>query len=303
MILSPIMSFIVDREMGFPAPSERDKINKVLKRYRYILSKNPHRSDTPELMFGIADLLVGRNSPGDYREAEMLYDQILMRHIPESLRARALVGKAELLIGNPEEFDNAISLCERARKISGKDFSDFFLAKTFVVEAELLLSRNKNNDWKNAVKLVNRLSKSKAAHWYFKGRGLLTKTEITLYQNPKNLNAALKVCDKALKELKSREDDYFINKGKLLKAEILIRRAKKIDLDRAEKLLGQVLQQGRAFSDLVARAKLNLADIVHHPKAFKLLKEVSEMDGLDPYLLEKAKIIEKAVRDKKKGKK
>ena len=225
MILSPIMSFIVDREMGFPAPSEREKINKVLKRYRYILSKNPRRSDTPELMFGIADLLVGRNSPGDYREAERLYDQILMRHIPESLKARALVGKAELLIGDPEEFDNAISLCERARKISGKDFSDFFLAKTFVVEAELLLSRNKKNDWKNAIDLVNRLSKSKAAHWYFKGRGLLTKTEITLYQNPKNLNAALKVCDKALKELKSREDDYFINKGKLLKGEILIRRA------------------------------------------------------------------------------
>ena len=186
MILSPIMSFIVDREMGFPAPSEREKINKVLKRYRYILSKNPRRSDTPELMFGIADLLVGRNSPGDYREAERLYDQILMRHIPESLKARALVGKAELLIGDPEEFDNAISLCERARKISGKDFSDFFLAKTFVVEAELLLSRNKKNDWKNAIDLVNRLSKSKAAHWYFKGRGLLTKTEITLNQNPKN---------------------------------------------------------------------------------------------------------------------
>ena len=67
--------------------------------------------------------------------------------------------------------------------------------------------------------------------------------------------------------------------------------------------MGQVLQQGQAFSDLVARAKLDLADIVRHPKATKLLKEVSEMEGLDPYLLEKAQLIEKAVKAKKGKKK
>jgi len=302
MILSPIMSFIVDKEMGFPAPPEREKINKVLRRYRYILAQNPQRSDTPELMFGIADLLVGRNNPGDYREAGRLYDQILLRHVPESLRARALVGKAELLIGNSEEFDNAITLCEKAQVILGKDFSDFFVAKAFVVESELLLSRHKNDDWKKAVNLIDRLAKSKASHWYFKGRGLLTKAEITLYQNPKDLSRIIKVCDEALKYLKNRADDYFTNKGKLIKAEALIRRAKKIDLERAEKLLGEVLQQGAAFVDLVARAKLDLADIVRHPKAMKLLKEVSEMESLDPYLAEKVKIIEKAVKEKKNKK-
>ena len=69
-VLSPIMSFIVDKEVGFPIPSEKERINKALKRYRKIMEKNPTRSDTPEIMFGVADLLVGRNEPGDYAELQ-----------------------------------------------------------------------------------------------------------------------------------------------------------------------------------------------------------------------------------------
>jgi hypothetical protein len=48
-IISPIMSFVVDKEMGFPIPSEREKINKALRRYRSILVHHPHRTDTPEI--------------------------------------------------------------------------------------------------------------------------------------------------------------------------------------------------------------------------------------------------------------
>ena len=107
-ILSPIMHYVVDKEVGFPIPSEKEKINKALRRYRYILSQHPKRSDAPEIMFGIADLLVGRGNPGDHAEATNLYDHILLRNPPEYLKARALIGKAELLIGTPQEFDNAI---------------------------------------------------------------------------------------------------------------------------------------------------------------------------------------------------
>jgi len=302
-VLSPIMSYIVDKEIGFPIPSEKEKINKALRRYRNILAQHPKRSDAPEIMFGIADLLVGRGDPGDHVEAMKIYDQILLRNPPEYLKARALIGKSELMIGNPAEFGNAISLCEKARQILGKDVSEFFAAKTIIVEAELRLARRDKGDWATALELINRVVREKDAHWYFRGRAMLSKAEIILYRNPEDLGPAMKLVDFSLKEMKSRPEDYFSNKGKVVKAEILSRRAKKGDLVKAEKLLTEVLKMPFAYKDLVARAKIDLADIVAHPKAAKLLKEVHEMEGLDPYLIEKASLIEQALKERKKKKK
>jgi tetratricopeptide (TPR) repeat protein len=297
-VLSPIMSYVVDKEIGFPIPSEKEKVNKALRRYRNILSHHPKRSDAPEIMFGIADLLVGRGDPGDHEEAMKIYDQILLRNPPEYLKARALIGKAELMIGVPEEFGNAISLCEKARQILGRDVSEFFAAKTIVVEAELRLARRDKGDWATALNLINQVVKEKEAHWYFRGRALLSKAEIMLYRNPEDLGAPLKLVDFSLKEMISRPDDYFANKGKVVKAEILMRRAFKGDLEKAEKLLTEVLKISFAYKDLIARSKLDLADIVSHPKATKLLKEVHEMEGLDPYLIEKASLVETALKEK-----
>ena len=299
-VLSPIMSYVVDKEIGFPIPSEREKINKALRRYRNILSRHAERADAPEIMFGIADLLVGRGEPGDHAEATKIYDQILLRNPPEYLKARALVGKSELLIGVPEEFGNAISLCEKARQILNSDVSEFFAAKTFIVEAELRLARKDKGDWAKALELINRVVKEKDAHWYFRGRALLSKAEIILYRNPEDFSPALKLVDFAGKELASRPDDYFTNKGKLVKAEILSHRVRKGDFEKAEKILTEVLKMPFAYKDLIARAKLDLADIVSHPKAAKLLKEVHQMEGIDPYLIEKASLIEQALKQRKK---
>ena len=299
-VLSPLMSYIVDKEVGFPIPSEKEKINRALRRYRGILSQHPNRSDAPEIMFGVADLLVGRNESGDYAEALRLYDAILLRAAPEYLRARALVGKAELLIGNRHEFDNALTLCEKARKIFKTDVSDFFAAKTYIVEAELLLARQTKGDWAKAINLINQVLKEKQAHWYFKGRALLSKAEMIFYRSPEDCKTSLTLIDHALKELRSRPEDYFINKGKMLRAEILCRRGKKIDFTRAEKLLLEVIKMPLPYKDLIARAKLDLAEIAHHPKAVKLLKAVHEMEGLDPYLVEKARIIEENLKKRKK---
>ncbi|MBI5399276.1 hypothetical protein HZB07_01475 [Candidatus Saganbacteria bacterium] len=297
-ILSPIMSFIVDKEIGFPIPSEKEKINKALKRYRYILSQHPNRSDAPEILFGIADLLVGRGDPGDRKEALRLYDQILLSAVPDYLRARALVGKAEQMIGVREEFDNAISLCEKARKLLGKDLSDFFAAKTYIVESELRLARREKGDWAQALELINSVVKENDSHWYFRGRALLSKAEILLYREPTDLPAALKLADLSLKELKSRPDDYFANKGQVLKAEILIHRAKTGDYTKAARLLSEVIEMPLAYTELIARAKLDLADVVTHPQATKLLQEVNQMEGLDPYLTQKAALVEKALAER-----
>jgi len=301
-VLSPIMSYVVDKEIGFPIPSEKEKINKALRRYRNILAQHPKRSDAPEIMFGIADLLVGRGEPGDREEATKLYDQILLRNPPEYLKARALVGKSEVLIGQPEEFGNAISLCEKARQILGKDVAEFFAAKTIIVEAELRLARRDKGDWAAALNLINAVVKEKDAHWYFRGRALLSKAEIMLYRNPEDLSAPLKLVDFSLKELASRPDDYFANKCKVVKAEILHRRTRKGDLPKAEKLLTEVIKMSFNYQDLIARAKLDLADIVAHPKAQQLLKDVHEMSGLDPYLIAKASIIEQALKARNKPK-
>ncbi|OGB89861.1 hypothetical protein A2625_05370 [candidate division WOR-1 bacterium RIFCSPHIGHO2_01_FULL_53_15] len=294
------MSYIVDKEVGFPIPSEKEKINRLLRRYRNILSQHSRRSDAPEIMFGIADLLVGRGELGDHAEAMKIYDQILLRNPPEYLKARALIGKAELLIGVPQDFGNAISLCEKARSILGNNVSDFFAAKTFIVEAELRLARRDKGDWARALELINAVVKEKNAHWYFRGRALLSKSEIILYRNPDDLAPALKTVDFSLKEMASRPDDYFTNKGKIVKAEILTRRVKKGDFQKAEKLLTEVIKMSLNYRDLIARAKLDLADIAAHPKAQKLLKEVHEMEGLDPYLIEKASLIEAALKKRKK---
>ncbi len=298
-ILSPIMSYIVDKEIGFPIPSEKEKINKALRRYRQILSQHSNRSDVTEIMFGIADLLVGRGEAGDWAEALKLYDQILLRLPPEYLKARALVGKAELQIGDKEKFDDAISLCEKARQILGRDMSDFFLAKTFLVEAELLIARNGQGDWGRALKLIDKVIKEKRANWYFKGRAYLAKSEVTLYQKPKDLSTPLKLADAALKELRSRTADYFYLKSLVIKVEILTRRAKKGDFERGARLLDEVIKSASAYKDLIARAKLDLADIVKKPKAEKILDEVSQMEGLDPYLVAKASVIAKALKEKK----
>ena len=299
-LLSPLMSYIVDKEVGFPIPSEREKINKALRRYRSILQRHPHRADIPEIMFGVADLLVGRGDTGDHEEAMKTYDQILLKNPPEYLKARAMIGKAELMIGVPEEFGNAISLCEKARQVLGGDVSDFFAAKTVIVEAELRLARRDKGDWARALELINKVVKEKEAHWYFRGRALLSKAEIILYRNPDDLGSALKLVDFSIKEMISRPDDYFHNKGKVVKAEILTRRTRKGDFEKAEKMLTDVLKMPFAYKDLIARAKLDMADIVSHPKAEKLLKEVHHMQGLDPYLVEKASIIEQALKTRKK---
>ena len=172
VMLSPIMSYVVDKEIGFPIPSEKEKINKALRRYRNILAQHSKRSDSPEIMFGVADLLVGRGEAGDHAEAVKLYDQILLRNPPEYLKARALIGRAELLIGQPAEFGNAISICEKARQILGKDMAEFFAAKTIIVEAELRLARRDKGDWATALEMINQVVKEKDAHWYFRGRAL-----------------------------------------------------------------------------------------------------------------------------------
>jgi tetratricopeptide (TPR) repeat protein len=304
MIISPVMRFIVDKEGGYPAPTEKEKLSRAIAKFRKILRNLTGTFNIAETKFGLADMLVGRNDPGDYSEAMRLYNYILEVAPTSYLRARGLVGKAELLIGSSQkkDLDEAISLCSKSKDILKDDLSDFFAAKAFVVEAEIL-SKLGPAGRKKAEKLYSKVMKNKQTNAYFRARAMVGKAELPLYSpKPKNLSNAIKLCKDAHKLLSDRPKDYFAVKAKAIEAELLVRRAKKRDLQIAQSLCTKVLAVKGAEKGLLARAKLCLAEVSRHPKAQKLSREVIEMDGIDPYLVEKARMIEAAAKKSKKNK-
>ena len=302
------MRFIVDKEKDYPAPPESEKLSRAINKFRKILGNISGNFNIAETQFGLADMLVGRGGSGDYKEAMRLYNNILDIAPTSYLRARALVGKAELLINSDKKEDRieAIALSEKAHNILKDDMSDFFASKTFVVHAEILLKSWEPKDHAKARKLLDKVIKSKDAPEYFRGRAMVGRAEVLLSKpKPKgtDVGAALKLCEKTRKVLKDRTSDYFFIKSKLVEAELRIRRGKGADLERAGKLCGEVIRNKEAKKNLLARAKLDLAEVSRHPKALKLHKEVTEMEGLDPYLIEKAKAVEAALKAKAKKKK
>ena len=305
-ILSPITEFSLKMESDFPAPSEKEQLNKLIERDTRLIKSFPSRADIGEIKFRLADALVGRNGQGDYERAAALYEEILLNYGSEYLRARAQVGRAELLSPGirPEAIKPAIFLCETARRNLGTDLSDFFMAKTYIIEADLRLIRDdkKEKDHQKAMALHEKLIKEKKANWYFKARAMLGKAELLLYHNPKKIGEAIALCDKAEKVLNTRKGDYFALKTKLIKAQLLRRRGKGTDLKKAEKPLTELIKTPGAYSDLVARAKLELAEISRQPQAEKLLHELHQMEGLDPYIIQKVKMVEEelSLENKKK---
>lgn len=302
MIISPVMKFIVDKEVGYPAPTEKERLGRAIEKFRHILRNLTGTFNIAETKFGLADMLVGRDSPGDHQEAMRLYNYILDVAPTSYLRARALVGKAELLIesNQKKDLEEAVSLCEKAIDILKDDLSDFFTAKAFVVEAEIL-AKYGDGGRKKAEKLFDKVIKHKEANEYFRGRAMIGRAEIPLYQaRPKNIERALKLCQEAQKLFAERPSDYFALKAKVINAEILIRRARKDDLQKAQALCLKVIATKSAEKGLMARAKLDLAEVSRHPRAEKLSREVLEMEGIDPYLVQKAKMIEKSLKKAKK---
>ncbi len=302
MIISPVMKFIVDKEVGYPAPTEKERLDRAIGKFRRILTNLTGTFNIAETKFGLADMLVGRDAPGDHEEAMRLYNYILDVAPTSYLRARALVGKAELLIKSNDKkvLEEAVSLCEKAIAILKDDLSDFFTAKAFAVLAELLTKLSPEGR-KKAERYFDKIIKHKEANPYFRARAIVGRAELPLYTlKAKNLDRLIKYCSEAQKLLSDRPSDYFALKAKVVQAELLIRRARRDDLSYAQALCAKVIAVRSAERGLMARAKLDLAEISRHPKAEKLYREVLEMEGIDPYLVDKAKAIEKALKKAKK---
>lgn len=308
-ILSPITEFSMNMEEDFPAPSEKEKLNKLIERDSKLIKSFPFRADIGEIKFQLADSLVGRNLPGDYARADAIYEEILKNYGSPYLRARAQIGRAELLTPGirPEAIKEALALCDTARKNLKTDLADFFMAKTYIIEADLRLVRDskKEKDHAKAMALHEKLIKERAANWYFRARAMLGKAELILYHFPGKLTEAIILCDRSERLLRERPGDYFSIKNKLIKSQLLRRRAKGSDLKKAEKLLMEIIKYPGVYADLSARGKLELAEISRSPKASALLKELNQTEGLDPYITQKVKMVEEELKlsGKKKSKK
>jgi len=304
-ILSPIMSFIVDREPSYPSPSEKVKLNKVIGRYRLLLKTIAWRYDIGEIKFGLADLLVGRNEPGDYKDAIRLYNEILKGVSSPYLRARALAGKAELMITSESktEIDEAISLAKTSADIIRKEISsnDFFYQKAQVVEAELLTKRRTTSDLKHAAKIYEGLVKNEKSNAYFKARAMVGLSELKTYIAPvKELKKYVEYCRDAQTLLAERPSDFFMIKARVVEVEILTRIDPKKNVNKIIALCNQVILNKSADLQLMLRAKLDKADVSKPANALKIIKEVKASKDLPQYLAQKADMVAEAVKKRSK---
>jgi len=304
-ILSPIMSFIVDREPNYPSPSEKVKLNKVIGRYHLLLKTIAWRYDIGEIKFGLADLLVGRNEPGDYNEALKLYDEILKGVTSPYLRGRALAGKAELMITSEKKSDieQAVALAESASRTIKKEINanDFFYQKAQVVEAELLTKIGGAPNLKIASRLYEGVIKSEKSNAYFKARAMVGLSELKTYTAPvKELKKYAEYCHNAQILLAERPSDYFMVKARVVEVEILTRMDPKKNVNKIIALCNQVIAAKSADTQLVLRAMLDKADVSKPHNALNIIKEVRASKELPDYLAKKSKIVEQAIKNRSK---
>lgn len=304
-ILSPIMSYIVGKEGDFPSPSAKIKLNKVIGRYKLILRTFTYRHDIGEIKFGLADLLIGRNDPGDYTEALKLYNDILKCPTSPFLAARALAGKAELLIPSNDKkvIDEAIELARKAKKILLNEVGreDFFYQKSVVVEAELLTKRGAKADTGAAGRLFEFLIKSNQTNYYFSARAMIGVSELRTYiAKPKELKRYADYCDSAIELLRFRPQDYFMIKAKMVLAEVLTRMDPKKNVNRIIQLCNQVILSSTADNEMIARTRLDKADVSKIGNTRKLIEEVRKTTDLPEYIYKKADLIEKDLINRKK---
>ncbi|NQU16793.1 MAG: hypothetical protein HQ564_01900 [Candidatus Saganbacteria bacterium] len=305
-------------EEEFPSPSEKNKINKAIDRANFIISKFGNRPDVVEEKFHLADLYVGRGSEGDYDLASQIYDDLLSRHPYPYLKARCLIGKSELAIPEikKEEIPVSLDICNSAQTILKKLSKDekmlptfpFFRDKAFIIEAELKVTRDetdkkgKHLDHIAAQKIYESIMKDRKSNWYFRARANLGKAELLSFHNPSKVWEGIKLAEKAANLLRGRPQDYFAQKSIIIDAELRMNRGNKDDLKKAQELLNNLVNRISVYPDLLARTKLDLAQLSRHPKAQKLYEEVIEMEGLDPYILKKSKLVEEKLGETQKKK-
>jgi len=288
----------------YPSPTKREKLIDQIEELRSALATPPKGLDINKAKIKLSDLLVGRAGPGDYSEAGKLYDEILSNSLAgEAENSKAVLGRAELSLpsSNPEEVNRAIEAAATAvDSLEDREDCFFFFIKGKLLLAELLLKRGDGEGRDFALKLYDEILSSNQSHKYFKLRALVGKLELLNYFNKDALKQGADEHIAQMQDLlsatkKDRAGDYFSLKGMIVLSEILLWKDKEHMGENARKMLSDVINDDASCDDLRARASLDLAEISSPPLAKTLIKGVRRMDGLDPYLLRKAKAIENAL--------
>jgi len=287
----------------FPSPTEKEKLTSQIEEVKLLISGAGEGLPKNRARIKLADLYVGRNEPGDYQEAAKLYSEISSSSLPrDEEHAKALIGKAELALRSPDtaEIDVAIYSCGKALDLLKKDKRGFFWGKGNILLAELLLKKESEEDKRSALEIYEDIASHPEVHKYFKMRAAVGKLEV-LYHFFRDLlkdkaGGAIAECESSLLPFRDkRANDYFYLKGMTVLSEVMLWKDKKQFGDKAKKMLQEVANNESAGDDLRARASLDLAEGSSPSLAKTLIKGVKQMEGLDPYLLKKAKAIEDAL--------
>ena len=293
--LSPILSHLAQTTIA--AVGEKEKLTRLINKYRKMLRFVTGGLNISEVRFGLADLLITRDDQNDWSEAKGHYEFVLQNAPYGYLRSAAMIGKAELSVRatEPEDIEEAIERAQKAYKnlLSLVGPSDFYSIKCLVVEAELRLKRNNASDKKAALKLFDKIFRDEMADDYFRARAMVGHAELMLWEKKKDINKEIQLCHAAIDLLGNKSDDYFSIKSKILQGEYIVQRMAHYDKSRAIGIFMGVISNKNADIDLVARAKLNLADLHEKPKAMVLVKEVLSSKIGDEYLVERAKGMKK----------
>ncbi len=287
----------------YPSPTEKDVLTSQIDELKSILASPPEGFPRNPARIKLADLLVGRNEPGDYIEAAKLFDEVLSGTLPhEEEHVKAIVGKAELSLqsADPAEVDWAIESCTKASTSFERNKRSFFWGKAKVLFAELLIKRGSEEDKRRALDIYEELTSNLSTNKYFKMRAVVGKLELLYYFFRDILEAkaeqSIAECEEALEFLKDeRANDYFYLKGMIVLSEVLLWKDKTSFGEKGRKLLKEVVNNESAGDDLRARASLDLAEVSSPSLAKSLIKGVRHMEGIDPYILKKAKAIENAL--------
>jgi len=293
----------------FPSPSEKEDLKRPIEELRQKLANPPEGFDKNKGKVKLADLLVGRNEPGDYIEASKIYEEIIDSSPPGETHAEAVIGKAELLVQSEEseDIESGIKIIQGSiSELEGLNDS-YFEIKAKLVNAELLLRRGSEKDNGEALKIYDEILEEPNILNYFRMRAIVGKIDIMEYFKPERLKEELEELiiktEKILDANKERQSDYFRLKGNILLAELYIHRDSKEDVANAKKMLSDVANNEAAGIDLIARASLDLAEVSSEAVAKMLLRQVRHMQGIDPYVFKKAQVLEDKISPKGRKKK
>jgi hypothetical protein len=276
----------------YPSPADQSILTRMIDEVeRTLLEANVPHEEYSQIRIFLADLFVSRGNRTDYLRARDLYKEITEKATLPELRAKAMVGIAELSINSPHraEWEEGITSCRNAHQVLRASPEDFFTTKSQIVCAELLMKKGDPDDHTEALEIFNKVIESTYSSRYFKIRAVVGKSEIILFffhdtpeEQLKELEKCLQLATEALRLAHARPNDYFAVKLKVILAEILLALPNR-ELPHIRELLSKVADAAENPPDLRARSYLRLAAATESPTSMRYIEKIQNMGNIDSF--------------------